>query len=152
MERQATIQFARVLRKNPTDAERRLWRHLRRKGLNGLRFRRQAPIGPYIVDFYCEARSLVIEVDGGQHGASADAARDAWLVSHGYRVLRFWNNDLLKRGYMGTYHQMSEKHLPRYVSEFAGRHNDRPADTIDQMARMAHGMVGKRLRYQDLVA
>ena len=95
MERQATIRFARVLRKNPTDAERRLWRRLRRKGLNGLRFRRQAPIGPYIADFYCDARSLIVEVDGGQHGASADAARDAWLAFHGYRVLRFWDNDVL---------------------------------------------------------
>ena len=95
MERQATIRFAQELRKNPTDAERRLWRHLRRKGLNGLRFRRQAPIGPYIADFYCAAQSLVIEVDGGQHGASADAARDTWLALHGYRVLRFWNNDVL---------------------------------------------------------
>ena len=95
MERQATIQFARVLRQNPTDAERRLWRHLRRKGLSGLRFRRQAPIGPYIADFYFAAQSLVIEIDGGQHCASADAARDAWLARHGYRVLRFWNNDVL---------------------------------------------------------
>ena len=62
----------------------------------------------------------------------------------------FWS--MLKRGYHGTYHHMSPKHLDRYVSEFAGRHNDRDANTIDQMARMAQGMVGKRLRYEDLIA
>ena len=59
---------------------------------------------------------------------------------------------MLKRGYHGTYHHMSAKHLDRYVTEFSGRHNDREADTIDQMAATARGMVGKRLRYQDLVA
>ena len=62
----------------------------------------------------------------------------------------FWS--LLKRGYHGTYHHMSAKHLDRYVTEFSGRHNDRETDTIDQMARMAQGMVGKRLKYQELVA
>ena len=61
----------------------------------------------------------------------------------------FWS--MLKRGYHGTYHQMSEKHLGRYVAEFSGRHNDRERDTIDQMSSMAHGMIGKRLRYTDLV-
>ncbi len=62
----------------------------------------------------------------------------------------FWAT--LKRGYMGTYHQMSAKHLDRYVDEFAGRHNDRPSDTVDQVSHIAQGMVGKRLRYQDLIA
>ena len=62
----------------------------------------------------------------------------------------FWS--MLKRGYHGTYHHMSPKHLDRYVSEFAGRHNDRESDTIDQMTNMAQGMVGKRLRYKDLIA
>lgn len=59
---------------------------------------------------------------------------------------------LLKRGYHGTYHHMSPKHLVRYVTQFFGRHNDRPSDTIDQMAQMVRGMDGKRLRYQDLIA
>ena len=59
---------------------------------------------------------------------------------------------LVKRGYVGTYHHWSPKHLHRYVNEFTGRHNDRPSDTVDQMAAMAHGMQGKRLRYQDLIA
>ena len=62
----------------------------------------------------------------------------------------FWA--LLKRGYHGTYHKMSVKHLGRYVAKFEGRHNDRPADTIDQMAHMVRGMEGKRLRYMDLIA
>ena len=59
---------------------------------------------------------------------------------------------MLKRGYHGTYHHMSEKHLQRYVNEFSGRHNDRPADTIDQMAGIVAGMSGKRLRYEALIA
>ena len=62
-----------------------------------MRFRRQHPIGPYIVDFFCATRRLVIEVDGGQHDANRDAddRRTAWLEARGYRVLRFWNNDVL---------------------------------------------------------
>ena len=59
---------------------------------------------------------------------------------------------MLKRGYHGTYHHMSEKHLDRYVTEFSGRHNDRERDTIDQMSHITQGMVGKRLRYEDLIA
>ena len=59
---------------------------------------------------------------------------------------------MFKRGYEGTYHKMSEKHLGRYVAEFEGRHNQRPLDTIEQMASMAQGMVGKRLRYRELIA
>ena len=62
----------------------------------------------------------------------------------------FWA--MLKRGYTGTYHHMSPKHLHRYVDEFAGRHNDRPSDTVEQMGSMVQGMVGKKLRYQDLIA
>ena len=59
---------------------------------------------------------------------------------------------MLKRGHYGTYHHMSVKHLHRYVTEFAGRHNARPLDTVDQMGKLAHGMSGKRLRYVDLIA
>ena len=88
---------ARALRKSTTDAERKLWSVLRRLQIDGHRFRRQHPIGVYVVDFVCLAEKLVIEVDGGQHAENiqADDARTAWLESSGYRVLRFWNNDVL---------------------------------------------------------
>jgi very-short-patch-repair endonuclease len=88
--------LARQLRKNSTRAERKLWRHLRSRSLDGFKFVRQEPIGPYVVDFVCREQRLVIEVDGGQHAESrCDAMRDQWLVAHRYRVLRFWNNEVL---------------------------------------------------------
>lgn len=87
---------ARRLRRDATDAELALWQRLRSRAINGWKFVRQEPIGPYTVDFVCRERRLVIEVDGGQHaGSVSDAARDAWLMTRGYRVLRFWNNDVL---------------------------------------------------------
>ena len=88
---------ARHLRTNPTKAEKRLWSVLRRQQVEGHRFRRQAPIGRYIVDLVCLRRRLVVEIDGGQHATrvQADAARTAWLESQDFRVLRFWNNDVL---------------------------------------------------------
>ncbi|HEY5048894.1 MAG TPA: DUF559 domain-containing protein [Rhizomicrobium sp.] len=92
--------FARDLRNNATDAERKLWRLLRNRQLGGFRFRRQQPIGPYIVDFFCPQAQLVIELDGSQHGeeknVSYDEARTEWLASRGYRVARFVNVDVLK--------------------------------------------------------
>lgn len=79
-----------------TDAERALWWLLREKQVNGRRFRRQVPIDRYIVDFACLEARLIIEVDGGQHADSeSDAARDAYLHANGFRVLRFWNNEVL---------------------------------------------------------
>jgi very-short-patch-repair endonuclease len=90
--------FARELRGRLTDAEQRLWRFLRRRQLKGCRFRRQFPLGPYIVDFVCLERGLVVEVDGGQHDrCGPDAVREDWLCRHGFVVLRFWNNDVLAR-------------------------------------------------------
>ena len=89
--------FAKVLRKNMTDAEQLLWRHLRAHRMCGQKFRRQQPIGPYIVDFVHFGARMVIEADGGQHNGSADdAVRDAWLRCQGFTVLRFWNNDILQ--------------------------------------------------------
>ncbi|HEY0223172.1 MAG TPA: endonuclease domain-containing protein [Pseudolabrys sp.] len=80
-----------------TDAESRLWYALRAHRLDGLSFRRQTPIGRYIVDFVCLDLRLIIELDGGQHTESKkDEVRDRWLKSKGYRVLRFWNSDVLK--------------------------------------------------------
>jgi very-short-patch-repair endonuclease len=87
---------ARILRRNSTDAERRLWAALRDRRLRGYRFRRQYPIGPFIVDFACTRHQLVIEADGGQHAQNnEDTVRTAWLEAHGWRVLRFWNGDVL---------------------------------------------------------
>ena len=84
------------LRRNTTDSERRLWAALRDRRLQGYKFRRQHPIGRFIVDFACTKHRLVIEADGGQHDENmADALRTAWLESQGWRVLRFWNNDIL---------------------------------------------------------
>ena len=89
---------ARRLRQNRTDAERALWTRLRRKQLDGARFRQQVPLGAYVVDFLCLEERLIVEVDGGQHalGTAKDEARTAWLEERGFRVLRFWNNDVLK--------------------------------------------------------
>ncbi|MEZ5696704.1 MAG: DUF559 domain-containing protein [Sphingomonadaceae bacterium] len=87
-------QRARQLRRDSTDVERKLWSRLRNRGLCNLKFRRQAAIGPYYVDFLCHDRRLVVELDGGQHSAEAEAARTAYLAGKGYRVIRFWNNEV----------------------------------------------------------
>ena len=89
---------ARQLRKNPTDAERLLWQKLRFWRVDGCKFRRQQPLGNFIVDFVWLEKRLFIEVDGGQHAECVDydAGRDAWLRKQGFVVLRFWNNDVLK--------------------------------------------------------
>ena len=89
-------QLARDLRKRETWAEKIVWRWLRDRRFSRYKFRRQHPIGPYCLDFYCEEASLNIELDGGQHaGSPRDAARDRMLRQAGFRVLRFWNHDLL---------------------------------------------------------
>jgi len=89
--------FARKLRKEATEAEIRLWSKLRWKQLDGFRFRRQQPIGPYIVDFFCPEARLIVEVDGGQHSdrEAYEAERTEWLEGRGYRVIRFGNYDAL---------------------------------------------------------
>lgn len=89
---------SRALRHNPTEAEVRLWRRLSARQVAGTRFNRQFPIGPFICDFVSRGAKLIIEVDGGQHAdqAEADAARTAFLETRGYRVLRFWNNEVLQ--------------------------------------------------------
>jgi very-short-patch-repair endonuclease len=89
--------IAKSLRKQMTDAERLLWERLRCKQMEGYKFRRQCPIGRYIVDFVCLEKRLVMEVDGGQHAVrrEADAARSAWLATRGYKVLRSWNHEVL---------------------------------------------------------
>jgi adenine-specific DNA-methyltransferase len=89
---------ARRLRKDMTDAERLLWRHLRNRQVGGWKFRRQHPIGPFIVDFVCIEKRVIIELDGGQHARNveADAKRSAYLEQQGYRLLRFWNNEVFQ--------------------------------------------------------
>ena len=89
---------ARELRKSPTKSERALWKHLRMRQINGYKFRRQQPIGRYIVDFVNFERRVVIELDGGQHSQQMvyDSKRTAWLEAQGYQVLRFWNNQILE--------------------------------------------------------
>jgi very-short-patch-repair endonuclease len=90
------IAGARRLRLDATDAERRLWYRLRSRQIEGAKFVRQERIGPYVVDFVCREQRLIIEVDGGQHATDPrDAVREGWLCDRGYRVLRFWNNDVL---------------------------------------------------------
>ena len=92
---QRTIR-SRQLRASQTDAETKLWNRLRNRQIDGHKFVRQEPIGRYICDFVCREKLLVIEVDGGQHSESRrDEVRDRYLRAKGYRVMRFWNNDVL---------------------------------------------------------
>ena len=88
---------ARNVRKNQTDAEELLWYHLRNRRLASCKFRRQHPVGPYVVDFVCIEKQLIIEIDGGQHALAIqkDSRRSAYLESKGFRVVRFWNNQVL---------------------------------------------------------
>ena len=92
------VERARVLRRDMTDAERALWRMLSRRQIEGFKFRRQVPIGRFVADFVCHEARLVIEVDGGQHDRSSETeiARTEILKNEGYRVLRFWNNEILE--------------------------------------------------------
>ena len=89
--------FARQLRTNSTDTESLLWRHLRASRFDGYKFKRQQPLGGYIVDFVCFESRLIVELDGGQHAdqAAADKIRGQWLNDQGFQVLRFWNNEVL---------------------------------------------------------
>ncbi|MBI1284753.1 MAG: DUF559 domain-containing protein [Thiobacillus sp.] len=90
---------AKSLRSNQTDAEARLWYHLRAHRFMGLKFKRQKPVGRYIADFVCWERRLIVELDGGQHAEQAgyDRQRDAWLRNEGYTVLRFWNHEIMQQ-------------------------------------------------------
>ncbi|WP_431850432.1 endonuclease domain-containing protein [Allosphingosinicella sp.] len=94
-QRASALGAAKHSRSHPTDAEHRLWLILRAKRLGGWKFRREPPIGPYRPDFVCYSAKLIVEADGGQHGPERDGGRDEWLCSQGFRILRFWNNDIL---------------------------------------------------------
>ena len=90
-------ELARALRRRQTDAELRLWQRLRNRGLGGFKFRRQHPFPPFVVDFVCHDCRLIVELDGGQHvlAVDPDERRTSFLMRAGYRVLRFWDNDVL---------------------------------------------------------
>ena len=90
--------FAKSMRRNPTDAESLLWQRLRSKQIEGVKFRRQQPIDKFIVDFITFEKRVVVELDGGQHAdaANQDGERDQLLRANGFRVLRFWNNEVLQ--------------------------------------------------------
>ena len=114
---------AKKLRANTTPHERMLWRALKELPMEGTHFRRQAPIGRYVVDFLCPAKRLVIELDGGHHNEDATAERDserqAWLEQEGYRVIRFWNsevtadlNAVLERIYVEVHGALDAEALP----------------------------------------
>ncbi|MGE0356561.1 MAG: endonuclease domain-containing protein [Burkholderiales bacterium] len=93
----AGLAFARGLRTRTTEAENRLWYFLRDRRFRGAKFRRQVPVGPYVVDFLCVSAALVVEVDGGQHSerVDRDEARSRFLEAKGFRVLRFWNDEVM---------------------------------------------------------
>ena len=99
MGEEKVLNNAKTLRTNQTEAEQRLWYHLRAHRFMGLKFKRQKPMGRYIVDFLCVERRLIIELDGGQHAEQVvyDQHRDAWLRSQGYTVLRFWNHEVMQQ-------------------------------------------------------
>ncbi|HEX2652841.1 MAG TPA: DUF559 domain-containing protein [Xanthobacteraceae bacterium] len=108
------VAFARKLRRNQTDAERELWFRLRDRRLGGFKFRRQAPVDRYVVDFVCADARLVIELDGGQHATMDETNRKAALESMGFLVLRFWNDDVLQNmnGVLETIASVLNKHSP----------------------------------------
>ena len=94
--RRNLLPLAKRMRREPTEAEAKLWSMLRGQRLGGLKFKRQEQLGDYIVDFVCFSARLIVEADGSQHAESTgDAVRDGWLEAEGFRVLRFWNNDIL---------------------------------------------------------
>jgi len=92
-----SLDRARELRQRSTDSERRLWHWLRNRQIDGVKFRREVTIGPYVVDFLAATPRLVVEIDGGQHALQQtyDRVRTAWLEGQGYRVIRFWSNEVL---------------------------------------------------------
>ena len=103
--------LARILRKNQTPQESKMWNILRNQQIRGCKFRRQYPIGEYIVDFVCKEIKLIIEIDGGQHNESDnityDGKRTEYLNSKGYKVIRFWNNEI-RENMQGVYHRLQE--------------------------------------------
>lgn len=119
---------AKRLRREQTDAESRLWYHLRAHRFLRLKFKRQKPLGQYIVDFVCHEQALVIEIDGGQHAerAAYDRTRDEWLRAEGYTVLRFWNVDVMQQ-LDGVLERIREEVLSRPLPRPLSRTRERGA-------------------------
>ena len=129
-----TRRQARTLRNGPTEAERKIWQVLRSLKPLGMHFRRQAPIGNYITDFVWHAGKLVVEIDGWQHAQAQqayDERRTSWLQSQGYRVLRFWNNDVMKMP-----QSVGEEILRAARESTAEEPHPRPLPTTGRGARM----------------
>ena len=127
---------ARRLRRSSTDAEARLWNRIRSRALGGYKFVRQEPIGRYIVDFVCRERRLIIELDGGQHATDQrDAERDEWLAGRRYRVLRFWNNDVMRNieGVLETIATALNAETPP--------HPDRTQPSLRRLRKLACGAI-----------
>ncbi len=121
------IKTAKALRNKSTDTEMLLWKHLRARQLEGLKFRRQQPIGKHIVDFVCFEKMVIVEADGGQHlEADRDKERDAWLKSQNFQVLRFWNNEVLTniQGVLEVIKMKCFKHPPLNPLPSKGGEND----------------------------
>ncbi len=122
--------IAKTLRKNSTKAERLLWRNLRAKQIDGLKFRRQEPLGDYVVDFICFEKRLVIEVDGGQHMIKVvkDKERESWLKKKGFKILRFWNNEVLRNieGILEVISRNCSDHPP-FIPPIKGGIKQRPS-------------------------
>ncbi len=118
-------QRARALRRTTTPAEARLWQHLRDRRLNGLKFRRQHPVGPFYADFSCPAAGLVVEVDGDTHGerAAYDTRRTEWLSREGYEVVRVTNEDVYLRldTVLEMIREACERRIERRRSELLGQ-------------------------------
>jgi len=133
---------ARRLRKDMTEAEKLIWSRLRAHRFANASFRRQAVLGPYVVDFLCPTAKLVVEIDGNQHaGSITDATRDAYLAAHGYRVLRYWNNDVL-----GNLDAVLED-LHRHLSEHASAPSPNPSPQRGEGSEIGEGSP-QPLRYE----
>jgi len=129
------------MRREPTPPEQKLWFVLRRCQLDGLKFRRQVPIGPFIADFYCPPARLVVEVDGAAHSDSTtDATRDAWMLDQGLRVLRVWNNDVMGNleGVLAVIRHAAREPLPPAPPARGG--GDRSARQMPRWPRARFGV------------
>jgi very-short-patch-repair endonuclease len=122
------ITAAKKLRQNQTEAEKKLWLKLRNRQVDGVKFRRQQFIGPFIVDFACLDKKLIIEIDGGHHSQVINKERDknrtSWLEQEGYQVLRFWNNDIIQNldGVLEKIREMlNHNNNPHLTSPLKGR-------------------------------